>query len=71
VPDTPDRSLSTREAAAYLGISAQALFRLRRLGRGPVYYQPSPRKTRYFTKDLEAWRARYPKFSKTHRPHGA
>ena len=46
--------LSTREAAAYLRLSASTLEKLRVSGKGPVYVQPA-RKVSYTLHDLDAW----------------
>lgn len=48
--------LSTRQAAAYLGISRQTLEIGRHKGTGPIYCRPvNSRIVRYFLPDLDAW----------------
>jgi hypothetical protein len=48
--------LSTRQAAAYLGVSRQTLEIGRHKGNGPIYCRPvNSRIVRYFLPDLDAW----------------
>lgn len=48
--------LSTRQAAAYLGVSRQTLEIGRHKGTGPIYCRPvNSRIVRYFLPDLDAW----------------
>lgn len=48
--------LSTRQAAAYLGVSRQTLEIGRHKGTGPTYCRPvNSRIVRYFRPDLDAW----------------
>ncbi len=48
--------LSTRQAAAYLGVSRQTLEIRRGTGTGPTYCRPgNSRIVRYFRPDLDAW----------------
>ena len=48
--------LSTRQAAAYLGVSRQTLEIGRHKGTGPIYCRPVNRRiVRYFLPDLDAW----------------
>ncbi len=46
---------NTNEAAAYLGIGASTLERLRLSGDGPLYHKLGPRTVRYMLADLEEW----------------
>jgi hypothetical protein len=58
-----DRSLqaylSTRDAAAYLGVSRRWLEVLRQIGGGPEYRRLARRKVVYAIRDLEAWADRF------------
>jgi len=54
LPDSA--ALDEVDAAAFLGISRQALARLRRQGSGPHYVRMSARAVIYFKRDLAAWR---------------
>ena len=48
--------LTTRQAAAYLGVSRQTLEIGRHKGTGPIYCRPvNSRIVRYFLPDLDAW----------------
>ena len=47
--------LTSREAAAFLGLSLRALKHLRSRGAGPPYYQFGDRLLRYRVRDLQAW----------------
>lgn len=47
--------LSTKEAAAYLGISSRWLENLRQIGGGPEYHKLSRYKVTYAIRDLDAW----------------
>jgi len=48
--------LTTRQAAAYLGVSRQTLEIGRHKGTGPIYCRPAnSRIVRYFRPDLDAW----------------
>lgn len=51
---TDSKRLSTDEAAAYCGVSASHLNKLRVLGGGPVYLKLT-RRVAYDTADLDAW----------------
>ena len=51
-----DIMLSTPKAAAYLGVSAQTLYRWRTAGTGPAYYRnPVNQRIYYRKEDLDAW----------------
>ena len=51
-----DRLISTKEAAAYLGLKPASLIRYRWLGTGPRYVRPGGgRAVRYSIKDLDDW----------------
>jgi excisionase family DNA binding protein len=54
---TPQRYLTTAEAARYLGLSTATLEQLRVRGGGPVYCKPGPqgRRVIYDINDLDAW----------------
>ena len=47
--------MTSREAAAFLGLSLRTLVRLRSRGTGPPYYQFGDRLLRYRVRDLQAW----------------
>ena len=49
--------LDTREAAAFLGLSATSLEHWRGLRKGPPFVRVGPRAIRYAQTDLEAWLA--------------
>lgn len=49
------KRLRTPEAAAYLGLSASTLEKLRVTGGGPVYEKAGPRIVVYSIESLEAW----------------
>jgi predicted DNA-binding transcriptional regulator AlpA len=51
-----DRSLNTREAAAFLGYSPLTLRQWRHLGEGPPHLGAG-RRVRYLQSDLDRWRA--------------
>lgn len=46
--------MSTRNAAAYVGLSARTLEKLRITGGGPLYLKPN-RRVIYDRDDLDAW----------------
>ncbi len=52
--DLPCRRLSTKEAAAYLGVSARTLEKARVSGGGPPYHKIFARVI-YDTDDLDCW----------------
>lgn len=47
--------LTSREAAAFLGLSLRTLKHLRSRGTGPPYYQFGDRLLRYRVRDLHVW----------------
>jgi hypothetical protein len=47
--------LRTPQAAAYIGLSASTLEKLRLHGGGPAYYKSGPKIVLYETADLDAW----------------
>lgn len=54
----PDETwLSTAQAAAYIHVGVRTLERWRAAGRGPAYYQLSPKMTRYRPQDIDDWLA--------------
>jgi excisionase family DNA binding protein len=53
-----DRTLTVRGAAAYLGLSASTLNKLRCTGSGPVYFKLG-RAVRYDPQDLDHWLAEH------------
>lgn len=48
------RILSTRDAAAYCGISRQTLYNLNSQGRGPFYFKQGKRNA-FYERDLDEW----------------
>ena len=48
-------TLSTKEAATYIGLSASLLEKLRLQGTGPVFCRLGERVVRYRHADLDAW----------------
>ena len=52
--NTASRMITTREAAAYLGLSASHLNKMRVAGSGPVFVKLS-RSVRYRLQDLDMW----------------
>ena len=57
-PGLPCRKLGVKEAAAFLGLSASTLNKMRVYGTGPCYYKLS-RRVLYDVHDLEDWAARH------------
>lgn len=51
----PPEVMTTKEAAAFLGVSELTVFNWRKDGIGPRYSQPQPRIVRYLKEDLVAW----------------
>lgn len=51
----PSSLLSTDDAAAYLGLHPQTLWRFRADGKGPAYYRLGPGKIVYDRSDLYNW----------------
>lgn len=51
----PNRHLRTPEAAAYVGLTASTLAKLRQTGNGPIYSTAGPRIVVYRIEDLDAW----------------
>ncbi|MBE7638692.1 helix-turn-helix domain-containing protein [Sneathiella sp. P13V-1] len=51
----PDRLLTEKEAAAFMGYTMRALQNWRLRGGGPSYVKVSSRSIRYRYKDLVAW----------------
>lgn len=47
--------LTTAEAAHYLGLATQTLYRKRSEGSGPPFRRPSPGLVRYLRAELDAW----------------
>ena len=55
-PETIRRSvLRTPQAAAYVGLSASTLEKLRLTGDGPVFQKAGPKIVIYRPEDLDAW----------------
>lgn len=48
----PPELMTSREAAQFLGVSYETVFRWRKDGEGPKYSQPTPRVVRYLRSDL-------------------
>lgn len=51
----PPRMLDTRAAAAFTGLSASTLNKLRITGGGPDFRKLGPRRVVYDPRDLQAW----------------
>lgn len=49
------KTLSTKEAAEYVGIGQGKLLNMIRNGRGPVHYRLGYRTLRFTKKDLDRW----------------
>lgn len=52
---TPPQVMNSREAAQFLGVTDETMFRWRKDGVGPSYSQPNSRIVRYLHSDLVAW----------------
>lgn len=56
IPKDPEAALTPKQAAAFLGISEITLWRRRRDGNGPRYYQEWSRgPVRYLRRDITEW----------------
>ncbi len=51
----PPEVMTPQEAAAFLGVTDETLFRWRKDGFGPAYSQPNSRIVRYLRDDLISW----------------
>lgn len=51
----PPQVMNSREAAQFLGVTDETMFRWRKDGVGPSYSQPNSRIVRYLHSDLVAW----------------
>lgn len=51
----PPRIMNAQEAAAFLGVTDETLFRWRKDGFGPKYSQPTLRMVRYMRDDVVAF----------------
>ena len=51
----PPQIMTTAEAARFLSVTDETLFRWRKDGVGPSYSQPNSRVIRYLHEDLLAW----------------
>ncbi len=51
----PPIAMNPVEAAQFLGVTTETLFRWRKDGIGPRYSQPTPKFLRYLHDDLVAW----------------
>ena len=51
----PPEVMKPIEAATFLGVTTETLYRWRKDGYGPRYSQPNERIVRYLRKDLVAW----------------
>lgn len=60
------RKLTTNDAAAYLGIAASTLSKMRLTGGGPVFLKLGFRRVVYDVADLEAWAATRRRQSTSH-----
>jgi predicted DNA-binding transcriptional regulator AlpA len=54
---TPDRLLTEKDLAAWLGLSLPTLQRMRSRGSGPSFVQLSMRRVGYRRPDVEVWLA--------------
>lgn len=52
--------LSSAQAAYYLGLSWNALFLMRKHGKGPRFYRLTSGRARYARGDLDAWLRSHP-----------
>jgi predicted DNA-binding transcriptional regulator AlpA len=60
------KKLTTNEAAAYLGIAASTLSKMRLTGGGPIFLKLGFRRVVYDVADLEAWAASRRRQSTSH-----
>ncbi|WP_159458621.1 helix-turn-helix transcriptional regulator [Roseisalinus antarcticus] len=51
----PPQLMTTQECAAYLQVSAERLYQMRKEGIGPKFRQPTERWVRYRREDVDAW----------------
>lgn len=51
----PPDVMTTQEASAYLNMSEMTVFNMRKDGKGPKFFQPTPRLVRYLKEDLIDW----------------
>ena len=51
----PPQFMTTEECAAFLKVSAERLYQMRKEGGGPPFCQPTARWVRYRLSDVEAW----------------
>lgn len=55
IRSNPPQVMNSREAAQFLGVTDETLFRWRKDGTGPSYSQPNSRIVRYLRDDLVSW----------------
>ena len=55
IRSNPPQIMTSREAAQFLSVTDETMFRWRKDGVGPSYSQPNPRVVRYLHGDLVAW----------------
>lgn len=55
VRTNPPVFMTTKEVAAFLGVSAERVFQWRQEGTGPTYCGPTSRTIRYHRDDVIAW----------------
>lgn len=51
----PERLLTAREVATWVGMTPSALSQLRFKGRGPKFRKLGPKTVRYVQSDVQAW----------------
>ena len=51
----PPHYMTTDECAAFLKLSPERLYQMRKEGGGPPFCQPTPRTVRYRLADVESW----------------
>jgi len=51
----PPQVMNSREAAQFLGVTDETMFRWRKDGFGPAYSQPNWRIVRYLRDDIISW----------------
>ena len=53
----PPQWMTTQECAAYLQLTPERLYQMRKSGEGPHFCQPTHRTVRYRRADVDAWLA--------------
>lgn len=59
IRSNPPQVMNTQEAACFLGVTDETMFRWRKDGVGPKYSQPNSRIVRYLRDDLISWMKEY------------